>query len=57
MFYIKSIYTNQIYKVEEMPKFGGYELATEAEYIAYCQKMGIEIWPQSFFYFFITLTL
>lgn len=43
MFYIKSIYTNQIYKVEEMPKFGGYELATEAEYIAYCQKMGIEI--------------
>ena len=42
MFYIKSTMTGQIYKGEEMPKFGGYELSTESEYIAYCKKMGIE---------------
>ena len=42
MFYIKSTITGQIYKVDEMPKFGGYEVATESEYIAYCKKMGIE---------------
>lgn len=41
MFYIKSIYTNQIYKVDEMPKFGGYVLSNEKEYKEFCLKNGI----------------
>ena len=36
MMYVKSEYTGQVYKVEEMPKFGGYQLATREEYEKYC---------------------
>jgi hypothetical protein len=33
--YIKSVYTGQVYEVDEMPKFGGYELSTKEEFDAY----------------------
>ena len=39
MFYIKSKLTNQVYKVEKMPEFGGYELANQEEYENYCLKV------------------
>lgn len=38
MMYIKSTLTNQCYEVEEMPKFGGYEVITKAEYDEYWAK-------------------
>lgn len=41
MIYLRSIYTGQCYAVDFLPKFGGYEVITEAEYIAYCKKMGL----------------
>ena len=42
LIYIKSVYTGQCYATENLPKFGGYELITEAEYIAWCKANGIE---------------
>lgn len=42
MIYFKSIHTGQIYKAEFIPKFGGYEITTEQEYLNYCAKMNIE---------------
>lgn len=41
MIYVKSIYTGQCYALDFLPKFSGYELITEAEYIDYCKKMGL----------------
>ena len=36
--YVKSIYTEQIYKVDTMPEFGGWVVVTEEEYKAWqCQ--------------------
>lgn len=32
MFYIKSSHTGEVHEVEEMPQFGGWELATKEEY-------------------------
>ena len=40
VFYIKSIYTGQVYEVEEMPKFGGYEMVGKAEYEAWKKQAG-----------------
>ncbi len=40
--YIRSTATGQVYKVEFIPKFGGYELASEAEFIAWCAAHGIK---------------
>jgi hypothetical protein len=41
MIYLRSIYTGQCYAMDFLPKFGGYEIITEAEYIAYRKKMGL----------------
>lgn len=41
MMYIKSVYTGQVYKVDFLPQFGGWELSTEEEYNAYCKRMGL----------------
>ena len=40
--YIKSTATGQVYKVEFIPKFGGYELASEADYLEWCRENGIK---------------
>lgn len=38
--YIKSIYTNQVYKVEGMPKYSnGYILVSEKEYKEYIKGL------------------
>lgn len=37
--YIKSTMTGQVYKVDFIPQFGGYELATEAEYLEYIESL------------------
>ena len=39
MFYVRSIYTGQVYKVETMPKFGGYEMVGRKEYEEWCLKI------------------
>ena len=39
--YIRSIYTGQIYEVESMPEYEGYELSTREEYEEYMKKVGI----------------
>lgn len=38
MFYVKSIYTNQVFKVENLPKFEGYEVVDKTEYEDWCLK-------------------
>ena len=40
--YIKSTATGQVYKVEFIPKFGGYELASESDYLEWCRAHGIK---------------
>lgn len=40
--YIRSTATGQVYKVEFIPKFGGYELASEADYLEWCRENGIK---------------
>ena len=41
--FIKSVASGQVYKVDAMPKFSaGWVVVSEKEYIAYCQKMGIQ---------------
>jgi hypothetical protein len=40
--YIKSIHTNQVYKVEEFPMYGGYIESTREEYEEFCRKNGVE---------------
>lgn len=39
--YIKSIYTGQVYKVDTLPLYGGYELATKAEYLEWMAERGL----------------
>ena len=41
MMYVRSIYTGTAYEVEEMPKFGGYEMVGRAEYEEFCKKNGL----------------
>lgn len=41
MMYIRSILTGQVYEVECLPKFGGYEVVTKATYIEWLRKMGL----------------
>lgn len=40
--YIKSVYTGQVYKVAELPKFGGYEIVDREAYIAWCKSIGLK---------------
>lgn len=40
--YIRSTMTGQIYRVDFLPRFGGYELACEEEYLAWCEAHGIK---------------
>lgn len=40
--YIKSIHTNQVYKVKEFPMYGGYIESTREEYEEFCRKNGVE---------------
>lgn len=42
MMYIRSIYTGQVFKTECLPKFGGWEVVSEATYIEWCVQHGIE---------------
>ena len=35
--YFKSTATGQCYKADFIPQFGGYELITEEEYLAWCK--------------------
>ena len=37
--YIKSIYTEQIYEADRMPKFGGYVKDKKKEYKNYLKKL------------------
>ena len=39
--YFKSIYTGQVYKLDFVPQYGGYEEVTEKEYNEYCERMGL----------------
>ena len=39
--YFRSTITGQCYKLDFIPRFPGYELITEAEYLAYCKAHGI----------------
>ena len=39
--YFRSTFTGQVYKMDFIPMGKGWELATEQEYIAYCQAMGL----------------
>lgn len=43
--YIKSEYTGQVYRVAEdfQVQYGGWLASNEAEYVAWCNKVGIEI--------------
>ena len=41
MMYVKSIYTGQIYEVECLPKYGGYELSTKEEYDRQRKEYGL----------------
>ena len=34
--YFKSVYTGQVFMVDFIPKFGGYELSTRNEYVKWC---------------------
>ena len=40
--YIRSTATGQVYKVDFLPRFGGYELASEADFIEWCKANGIK---------------
>ena len=42
MFFIKSVYTGQVYCVSEMPKYEGYELSTKEEFIEFYTSRGID---------------
>lgn len=41
--YFKSTYTGQCYKLDFVPKYDGYEVITEQEYIDYWKSMGINM--------------
>lgn len=41
MMYVRSTLTGQVYEVECLPKFGGYEIVSEATYIEWRRKMGL----------------
>ena len=40
--FVKSSYSGQVYCLEEMPKFGGWELSTEQAFIDYYTSKGID---------------
>ena len=39
--YFKSTYTGQCYRLDFIPKYGGYEPITEEEYFLYWKAMGM----------------
>jgi hypothetical protein len=41
-YYFKSTYTGQIYRLNFIPQYGGYEETTKEEYEEYCTKMGLK---------------
>ena len=41
MMYVRSKLSGQCYKLDFIPQYGGYELITEAEYLAWCEANGI----------------
>ena len=41
--YYKSTITGQCYKADFIPKFGGYELITKAEFDAWCKAHRIKV--------------
>lgn len=47
IFYVKSVYTGQVHKVTEMPKFGGWVLSNEEEFNNYYLSKGID--PKTMF--------
>ena len=38
--YFRSIYPGQCYQLDSVPRFGGFELITKEEYIAWCNANG-----------------
>ncbi len=42
MLFIKSVFTGQVYCLDEMPKYEGYELSTKEEFIEYYTSRGID---------------
>ena len=41
MIYVRSIYTGQIYEMEYLPQYDGYELATKEEYDRQREEYGL----------------
>ena len=41
MMYIRSTLTGQIYEVDFLPQFSGYEVVTKTDYEAWLKKMGL----------------
>lgn len=41
VYFVKSVYSEQIYALNFMPEGEGWERVTEDEYYAYCKKMGL----------------
>lgn len=42
MMYFRSTFSGQVYKLDFIPQYDGFELTTEAEYVAWCRAHGIE---------------
>ena len=42
MMYFKSQYSDMMYKDTVLPKFGGWDVATEEEWIEWCKARNIE---------------
>ena len=42
MLFVKSVYTGQVYYLDEMPKYEGYELSTKEEFIEFYTSRGID---------------
>lgn len=42
MLFVKSVYTGQVYCLDEMPKYEGYELSTKEEFIEFYTSRGID---------------
>ena len=41
MMYFRSVYTGHCVKADFLPQFGGWELISEEEYLAWCKEVGI----------------
>lgn len=40
--YVQSLYTGDVYKMTQMPSFGGYKMVGLKEYLEYCKKYGMK---------------